>query len=151
VKTVRTSRDYEGTVAAAEALWYDLARWPSFVDGFHHLDKQEGDWPHPGAVLIWQSFPSGRGRVMERVTGYAPGDGLIAEVEDEQLVGTRRVRFSALEDGVRIDLSLAYELKEAGTVKGLADVFFIRRAMRDSLRRELARFGTELEADRDLR
>jgi hypothetical protein len=151
VRTVRTSRDYDATTAEAEALWYDLARWPAFVDGFHHLDKQDGDWPHPGAVLIWQSFPGGRGRVMERVTGYAPGDGVTAEVEDEQLVGTRRVRFSALQDGVRIELSLAYELKERNTLTPLTDLFFIRRALRDSLRRELARFGTELEGDRSLR
>jgi hypothetical protein len=150
VRTVRTSRDYEGAVSAAEALWYDLDRWASFVDGFHHVVKVEGDWPHPGAVVVWQSFPAGRGRVLEQVTSYAARDGQTLEVDDEQLLGTRRVRFAALEDGVRIELSLAYELKERGLFKTLADLLFIRRAMRDSLRRELVRFGHELEAERAL-
>jgi hypothetical protein len=150
VHTIRTSRDYEGTVADAEALWYDLDRWASFVDGFHHVEKVEGDWPHPGSAVIWQSFPAGRGRVLEQVTGYAPGDGQALEIDDEQLLGTRRVRFAALEDGVRIELSLAYALKEGGPVKAVADLLFIRRALRDSLRRELLRFGRELEADRGL-
>jgi hypothetical protein len=150
VGTVRTSRDYEGPVSAAEVLWYDLDRWPSFIDGFHHVEKVDGDWPHPGAAVIWQSFPAGRGRVLEHVTGYVPRDGQTLEIDDEKLLGTRRVRFAALEDGVRVELSLTYALKERGPLKALADVLFIRRALRDSLRRELLKFGRELEADRAL-
>jgi hypothetical protein len=151
VKTVRTSRDFPGRIAEAEELWYDFDRWPSFVDGFHHIVKREGDWPHPGAHVIWHSYPGGRGRVLERVTAYAPREGQTLEVEDEKLLGTRRVQFTALEDGVRVELSLDYELKERNALTALTDVFFIRRALRDSLRRELARFGHELEADRELR
>jgi hypothetical protein len=150
VAKVRTTRDYDGSVSEAEALWYDLDRWAGFVDGFHHVDKQEGDWPHPGSVVIWHSFPGGRGRVLERVTSYAPRDGQTLEIEDADVIGTRRVQFAALPDGVRIALSVEYELKDRSPGKRLADVFFIRRAFRDSLRRELARFGAELETDRAL-
>jgi hypothetical protein len=150
VAKVRTNRDYDGSVSEAEALWYDLDRWAGFVDGFHHVDKQEGDWPHPGSVVIWHSFPGGRGRVLERVTSYAPRDGQTLEIEDADVIGTRRVQFAALPDGVRIALSVEYELKDRSPGKRLADVFFIRRAFRDSLRRELARFGAELETDRAL-
>jgi hypothetical protein len=151
VTSVRTSRDYPGRIAEAEELWYDLDRWAAFIDGFHHIDKREGDWPHADAVVIWQSFPGGRGRVLERVTSYTPREGQTLEVEDEKLLGTRRVRFAALEDGVRIELSLDYELKERHALTRLTDLFFIRRAMRDSLRRELARFGSELQTERELR
>jgi hypothetical protein len=137
-------------VSEAEALWYDLDRWAGFIDGFHHVDKREGDWPHPGAIVIWHSFPGGRGRVLERVTAYAPRDGQTLEIEDADVTGTRRVQFAALQDGVRVELSIDYELKDRSLPKRLADLAFIRRAFRDSLRRELARFGAELEADRAL-
>jgi hypothetical protein len=147
---VRTTRDYDGLVSEAEALWYDLDRWAGFVDDFHHVDKQEGEWPHPGSVVIWHSFPGGRGRVLERVTSYVPRDGQTLEIEDEDVTGTRRVRFAALPDGVRVELLVEYQLKDRSPGKRLADLFFIRRAFRDSLRRELARFGAELQSDRAL-
>ena len=150
MKRVRTSRDFPATVAEAEALWYDLDRWASFIDGFHHVEKRDADWPRQGSAIVWQSFPGGRGRVLEQVTGYAPRDGQTVEVDDEQIIGTRRIRFHALEDGVRIELALEYALKDRSLIKVLAEPFFIRRALRDSLRRELARFGHELEADRAL-
>ena len=51
----------------AEALWYDTSRWPTFVDGFAHVVKKEGDWPAAPSTLVWQSTPAGRGRVLERV------------------------------------------------------------------------------------
>jgi uncharacterized membrane protein len=150
VKSIRTSRDFAVPVAEAEALWYDLDRWPAFIDGFHHIEKRDGDWPRQGSSIAWQSFPGGRGRVLEQVTGYAPRDGQTAEIDDDEILGTRRVRFQAREDGVRIELALEYELKDRSLIKVIAEPFFIRRAMRDSLRRELTRFGRELEADRAL-
>ena len=150
MKSIRTSRDFETTVAEAEALWYDLDRWPSFVDGFHHVEKRDPDWPRQGSSIVWQSFPGGRGRVLEQVTGYAPRDGQTLEIDDDQIIGTRRVRFHQLDDGVRIELALDYELKDRSLIKVVAEPFFIRRAMRDSLRRELVRYGRELEADRTL-
>ena len=30
----RASVELPAQISAAEALWYDLRRWPSFVDGF---------------------------------------------------------------------------------------------------------------------
>ena len=150
MRSIRTSRDFAAGVPEAEALWYDLDRWASFIDGFHHIEKRDGDWPRQGSSIVWRSFPGGRGRVLEHVTGYAARDGQTLEVDDDQILGTRRVRFQALEDGVRIELALDYELKDRSLIKVLAEPIFIRRAMRDSLRRELARFGRELEADRAL-
>ncbi len=45
-----------------------------------------------------------------------------------------------------LEVSLQYELKAANPVVG----FFVRRALRDSLRRTLARFANERQADLEL-
>lgn len=142
----RVALDLPGTVAAVEAVWYDLDRWRSFVDGFAHVVEREGEWPAPGAQVVWDSLPDGRGRVGERSVRYSPREGHTAEVEDEQLTGTQEVSFTALEDGVEVALSLTYELKAGGLLRKLTDVLFIRRAIADSLRRTLVRLGSELSA-----
>lgn len=133
----------EGPIAEAEALWYDLARWPGFVDGFAHAPKVEGDWPRRGGTLIWDSHPGGRGRVVEQVSWHSPREGQDAAVEDAKLTGTQRIRFAP----GRVTLALDYELKES---MWLVDLLFIRRALRDSLRRTLTRFAIELRSDREL-
>jgi hypothetical protein len=78
----RSSIDLPSRPSDAEALWYDLTRWPSFIDGFAHLAKQEGDWPRVGARVIWNSTPDGRGRVVERVQAYEVRSGQTLAVED---------------------------------------------------------------------
>ena len=60
--------DVPGQASDAEALWYDLRRWPSFVDGFKYIARVDGDWPAVGALVVWDSYPGGRGRVLEEVT-----------------------------------------------------------------------------------
>jgi hypothetical protein len=65
--------------------------------------------------------------------------------------GTQRVAFTPLEDGVEVTLALDYQLKQGSIVRPLLDILFIRRALRDSLRRTLARFDRELEEERRLR
>ena len=65
---VRAHTLVPGPVSAAEALWHDLRRWPSFVDGLARLDKTEGSWPEPGARVIWSGLPGEAARVVE-VTG----------------------------------------------------------------------------------
>ena len=47
-------------------------------------------------------------------------------------------------------LELDYELKQSGPVRALVDLLFIRRAVRDSLRRTLARFSREVSAELEL-
>lgn len=139
--------DMEGTLAAAEHLYYDTERWPTFVDGFHHVVSVRGDWPRAGGRLTWDSTRSGRGRVVEDVVAYEPLRGQTAEVEDPQLRGTQTVAFEELQDGVSVRLELDYELKRAQPIAFLLDSLFIRRAQRDALRRTLDRFATELAAD----
>ena len=140
----------DGPVGAAETLWYDPQRWPSFIDGFGHVVKVEGGWPTPGAHVVWDSTPAGRGRVSERVLEHEPGEGQTLAVEDPRMRGTQRVAFAAVEDGTEIRLGLEYQLKQRNPLTPLVDLLFIRRALRDSLRRTLTRFGHELAGDRDL-
>jgi hypothetical protein len=145
----RARIEVPGPIAPAEDLWYDLERWPAFVDGMGHVQKNEGDWPRSGRV-VWDSHPGGRGRVTERVRSYEARVGQEAEVEDERLHGTQRVQFGSVDGVTEIRLELEYELKRRYPGVQLVDVVFVRRALRDSLRRTLLRFARELESDRTL-
>jgi hypothetical protein len=139
--------DMEGTLAAAEHLYYDTDRWATFVDGFHHVVSVKGDWPREGGRVTWDSTPNGRGRVVESVVAYEPGVGQTSEVEDPEARGTQSVAFQTLQDGVSVRLELDYELKRSQPIAFLLDSLFIRRAQRDALRRTLDRFANELAAD----
>ena len=136
-----------GRIAEAEELYYDRHRWPSWVDGFGHVIKLEGDWPQVGARLLWQSPPKGRGLVQERVQAYEARTGQTLEIEDERMRGIQTVAFEADGDQVRITLTLAYELKQHGPLGPLVDRLFIRRSVGDSLRRTLTRFTYERRAE----
>jgi hypothetical protein len=148
---VRAEVQAAGRVHDAEALWYDTRRWSAFVDGFQRLHRVEGEWPGEGASVVWDSRPGGRGRVVERVTGWAAGDGQDLAVEDERLTGDQRVRFRGLsERELGISLELDYRLKRAFPGVQVVDFLFIRPAVRSSLQRTLTRFAIELEAEGDL-
>ena len=146
---VRASVAIAALASEAEALWYDTNRWPTFVDGLHHIARLEGDWPNPGARVLWDSNPGGRGRVQERVTAYAAREGQTVEVEDEKIRGTQQIAFTPTETGVTITLELRYEIKDRKPGTALVDLLFIRRPQRDSLMRTLRRFRTEVTAERE--
>jgi uncharacterized membrane protein len=129
---------------AAFELWTNLRRWPSFVDGFGHVERVDESWPAAGAKLVWRSRPAGRGIVTERVVESSPGERLVTQVLEERMTGTQSVRFKASEDsGTEVDIELRYELTSGGPLRGVTDFLFIRRAERDSLRRTLRRFAVE--------
>jgi hypothetical protein len=50
-----------------------------------------------------------------------------------------------------VSLRLEYELTKDGPLSALADVLFIRRAVRDALGRTLRRYAVEAEEERGLR
>ena len=138
-------------VSTAEALWYDVRRWPAFVDGFAHVAKLEGDWPREGARLIWDSTRDGRGRVSERVVAYEVRAGQTVAVEDPRITGTQTVTFTPRpEGGSRLELAIEYRIKDRTPFTPLVDALFVRRAFTDALRRTLARFRHELRAEREL-
>ena len=141
--------DVPGQASDAEALWYDHRRWPSFVDGCKYIASVEGDWPATGALVIWDSFPGGRGRVLEEVVAYEARVGQSVAIEDEAIRGTQRVSFTPHADGVTIGLELDYELKQPRGKFGAYDLLFVRRPQREALERTLRRFAHELRAERD--
>ena len=133
----------KGRAAEAEALWYDPHRWASWVDGFGHVIKLEGDWPDVGARLVWASPPGGRGLVYERVVAYESRTGQTLEVEDEKMTATQTVSFKPGLEETEVTLTLEYTLKEGNPLTPIVDMLFIRRTMTDALRRTLRRFANE--------
>jgi len=138
-----------GSLVDAEALWYDPDRWPSFVDGFARVVRRDPDWPREG-TLVWDSLADGRGRVVETVRRWSPREGQTAAVEDPKLRGTQEVAFRPTEGGVQVELGLDYRLKGGNLFMKVTDLLFIRRAVRDSLRRTLVRYARERWGDVEL-
>jgi hypothetical protein len=147
----------------ALALWTDHRRWPSFVEGFHHVEREDG-WPDVGAKLVWRSIPGGRGTVTERVIEHDPAGLIVTRIFEDALVGTQTVEFrdppgllgAAGADGGEgrgaasgsvARISLGYELPDPTLIRRLTDALFIRRAQRDALARALRRFAVEAEED----
>jgi hypothetical protein len=149
VGRVSASTVVPGLASEAEALWYDTRRWPTFIDGLHHVVRIEGDWPHAGTRVLWDSKPGGRGRVQERVTAYAAREGQTLAVEDEKISGTQRISFEPAADGVVVKLELRYVLKDTRPGVALFDLLFVRRPQRESLQRTLRRFRTEVASERE--
>jgi len=132
---------------AAFALWTDVQRWASFVEGFAHVLELKGDWPHAGSRLTWKSIPEGRGTVLEQVTESLPGQTFVTQVHEERLTGIQTVRFAEDAEGAYVELQLDYELSREDGLKKIVDVLFVRRALTDALARTLMRFRTEAIED----
>ena len=138
------------TPPEALALWSDVVRWPSFVEGFARRLELAPTWPEKGARVVWESTPDGRGRVTETVVEHE-ANRFSTQVFEEALMGTQTVRVAPARDGAEVELTLDYELAKWGPLAGLADAIFIRRALRDALRRTLYRFTVEAEDEAGLR
>jgi hypothetical protein len=131
-------------------LWTDVDRWPSFVEGFARRLELTAAWPERGGRVVWESTPDGRGRVTETVLDNEP-DRFATQVYEKALTGTQTLRTLPASDGSEVELSLEYQLTRYGPLRGIADALFIRRALRDSLRRTLYRFSIEAEEEANLR
>jgi Polyketide cyclase / dehydrase and lipid transport len=130
------------------ALWWDPARWPSFVEGFSHVRKREEPWPEAGGRLVWDARPqSDRGRVIEQVLRRDPQHAEVA-LEDARLQGTQRVAFTPARDGTLTALELEYTLK--GPAAAIVDLAYARRAIRRGLDRTLERLAREVAMEREL-
>jgi uncharacterized membrane protein len=130
---------------AAFELWTDVSRWPTFVDGFGHVERVDDGWPGAGATVVWKSVPSGRGRVTEKVRHSLPGERIQTEVLEERLIGTQTVEFAPAEEdgGTAVIITLDYKLTQKGVFSRITDVLFIRGAQNSALTRTLRRFATE--------
>jgi len=130
-------------------LWLDTSRWPTFVDGFDAVDRLHERWPEPGAQAVWHSKPGGRGVVTEKVAELEPPGRVVVTVIDDKLSARQTVTFEPDREGggSRVLVELDYKLNEGGPLQGVANFIFIRRALRDSIRRTLQRFAVEAEED----
>ena len=135
---------------AAVALWGDVRRWPSFVEGLARVVSSTPDWPAMGAKVVWETGPGGRGKVSEKVTEKA-AHSFATRIVEERLFGTQSFRAQPAEDGSRVELALDYELTSESPLRGLTDWLFIRRALRDSLARTLRRYAVEADEEAGLR
>jgi Polyketide cyclase / dehydrase and lipid transport len=139
------------TPEAALRLWRDTSRWSSFVEGYARQLELSEEWPATGSRVVWESSPAGRGRVTEKVQEAESPDRFTTMVFEERLNGLQTFRVVESEAGSRAELSLEYRLTKWGPLSALADAIFIRRAVRDSLRRTLYRFSVEAEEEAGLR
>jgi hypothetical protein len=151
VRTARAQADLVLTPEAALRLWTDSDRWATFVEGFARVVERDADWPRGGARLVWESTPAGRGRVTEKVLEGEGPDRFATRVFEDRLHGTQTLRVVESEGGSRAELALEYRLTKYGPLSVVADAIFIRRAIRDSLRRTLTRFAVEAEEEAGLR
>jgi hypothetical protein len=150
VRTAQARATVPLSAPHALALWSDVERWPSFVEGFARRLERSPDWPAKGARVVWESTPDGRGRVTETVVENE-ADRFSTQVFEDALMGTQTLRAVPAEGGSQIELSLEYRLAKYGALGGIADAIFIRRALRDALRRTLVRFAIEAEEELALR
>jgi hypothetical protein len=147
----RAGTELPVSISAAETLWYDVERWPMFIEGFGHVERVEGDWPRAGAGVVWESTRAGRGRVVERVVRHEPRVGQTVEVTDPSLEGVQRLSFTARSPSAcRLDVELDYSLRERGLFTPVVDALFVRGALTAALRRTLARFAREVRAEAEL-
>ncbi|HST56678.1 MAG TPA: SRPBCC family protein [Solirubrobacteraceae bacterium] len=141
---VHCSRDLPTSPHEVWWLLSDPSRWETFVEGFAAVASREGEWPAPGAVIEWDSTPHGRGRVRERVTVSEPDRELVVEVGEDRLDAIRRVLLGRVDGGVRVSIELNYSLHAPRWQRLIVDRLFVRRALADSLERELDGIAVEL-------
>jgi uncharacterized membrane protein len=100
---------------------------------------------------VWQSIPSGRGTVTEKVRVSEPGARIETEVLEQRLIGTQTLEFApAAEGGTEVAITLDYDVLTGGPFGRLVDALFIRRAQGDALARTLRRFATEAAEEASL-
>ena len=144
---VRRVQAVAGSPARAEALWSDANRWPGWVESFDRVVRREGQWPEAGSCVVWDSTPHGRGRVVERMLARDAGRAQDVQVSDDRLEGRQHTSFHDEGTGCEIAVELEYRLKgRGGPLLAVVDLLFIRRALGDSLRRQLAAFAREVHA-----
>ena len=148
MRTVRVTQTLPGTVFEIEQRWYDTSRWAAWVEGLRRVVEVAGDWPNVGSSVTWDSGPAGRGHVVERVVAHEPLAGQTVAVDDASITGRQSVSFVPVDDGVQVQLSLAYEIKKRSLFTPLVDSLFIKRAMSTSLATTLSRFGAEVGSHR---
>ncbi|MFI5039036.1 MAG: SRPBCC family protein [Solirubrobacterales bacterium] len=148
MRTVRVTQTLPATVYEIEQRWYDTSRWTVWVEGLRRVVHVSEGWPRVGSSVTWDSGPAGRGHVVERVVAHEPLAGQTVEVDDSSITGRQSVAFVPVDDGVEVQLTLSYEIKNRSMFTPVVDALFIKRAMATSLATTLGRFGAEMGSRR---
>jgi Polyketide cyclase / dehydrase and lipid transport len=144
MRAVQVAMTFPAGVEAAQACWYDVARWPAWVHGCERVVGVSGGWPGLGSVVNWESTPAGRGAVREEVLAYDERAGQQLRIRDDSIEGRQSVGFTAVDDGVAVTLTLEYTITKRSLITPVLDLLFVARAMSSSLSSTLTRFGAEL-------
>ena len=99
--------------AEALALWTDVDRWPTFIEGFARVVERSPGWPAEGERVSWESSPGGRGRVTEKVVERG-ADRFSTMVFESALMGRQTLRAVQHSVGAEVELSLEYTLTKYG-------------------------------------
>lgn len=139
-------------LAEVWAIYFDRARWASWVDGFAAVVSAAENYPETGSELVWRSGRAGRGEVRERVLAHEPRSLHRIAYTDPGSHGELETRLEMLpaeasERGrrTRVDQRLDYGLIGGGPFSPLTDLLFIRSQMRRSLTRSLTELKLEAE------
>ena len=125
-------------------VYFDDARWASWVDGFARVESSDG-YPERGGTLNWQSTPAGRGLVTEKVIDHEPRTVHRVSFDDPESEGELEATFEIQGDRVRVAQTMSYKIKHPGFFGPATDIFFVRRQVVGSLERSLARLKHETE------
>jgi uncharacterized membrane protein len=152
VAKVEASVEVGAPLAEVWDLYFDPARWASWVDGFGSVESSDG-YPERGGTLVWRSTPAGRGQVRERVVEHQPRSVHRIEFADPGSTGLLDVSFEMLPSATadsgrrtRVEQRLDYRVTSGGPLRAVTDLLFIRGQMRGSLQRSLV--DLRLEAER---
>ena len=85
----------------------------------------------------------------ERVTVSEPPRRVVTQVYEQAMTATQAVSFASAGDLAEtwVEFELDYELTQAGVLRQVTDVLFIRRALAAAIDRTLRRFATEAEEE----
>lgn len=150
---VEASVEIAAPLADVWDLYFDPARWASWVDGFASVVASSDAYPQVGATLTWRSTPAGRGRVEEHVASHEPRTRHLIGFVDPSTEGELEVTFEQLpaadaESGRRTKVTqrMTYAVTSGGPLRAITDLLFIRSQQRRSLERSL--IDLRLEAER---
>jgi Polyketide cyclase / dehydrase and lipid transport len=144
VSTVSASVIVEASLAEAWDFYFEPGAWPSWVDGFGHVEGSDG-YPEPGGSLRWRSIPAGRGEVTEHVLEHEPRRLHRVAFRDSVSAGELRTTFEIEGQGTAVTQELDYRLRRRGPFVWLTDRLFIRSQLRGSIARSLAHLKLEVE------
>ncbi len=131
-------------------VYFDAPRWPAWVDGFGHVEQEDG-YPGQGGTLRWRSTPAGRGVVAERVVEHVPKRLHRVAFSDDSSSGELTTRFeierssSDAEPLTLVAQEEDYRLHTRSPLAIVTDALFVRSQIARSLARSLEGLRGEVE------